>query len=116
MRYARSIALGAVLLAASGIASQAPATDERPLPERLDRALRDMMEDVQPTLEGALDYLRSFGAIHDPRHYEMPEVLPNGDVIIRRRDDAPPFRPEPPAAPEAPADDPPADPEEGVRI
>ena len=125
-----SIALAAALL---GAAAPAPAHaaeepgDERPgdlpFPERLDRALRDMMEDVQPTLEDALDYLRSFGAVDDPRHYEMPEILPNGDIIIRRRDDAPEFRPDDPNpdgsrpdGPEAPpAEDQPDDPEDGIR-
>jgi hypothetical protein len=24
-------------------------------------------------------------------HYERPEILPNGDIFIRRRDDAPPL-------------------------
>ena len=125
-----SIALAAALL---GAAAPAPAHaaeepgDERPgdlpFPERLDRALRDMMEDVQPTLEDALDYLRSFGAVDDPRHYEMPEILPNGDIIIRRREDAPAFRPDRDGTPDAPPDEPgvpPAeeepDPEGGVRI
>jgi hypothetical protein len=126
-----SIALAAALLGTAALA-QAQAADDQvderpgdlPLPERLDRALRDMMEGVQPTLEDALDYLRSFGAVDDPRHYEMPEILPNGDIIIRRRDDAPEFHPEPPdeprdAQPDAPGAPPageqPADPEEGVR-
>jgi hypothetical protein len=126
-----SIALAAALIGTAALA-QAQATEERveersgdlPLTERLDRALRDMMEDVQPTLEDALDYLRSFGVVDDPRHYEMPEILPNGDIIIRRRDDAPEFRPEPPDEPRdalpdgpgtPPAGEQPADPEEGVR-
>lgn len=48
--------------------------------------------------------------------YAAPEVLPNGDIIIRRRDDAPPFRPEPPVEPDGPANDPAPEPEDGVRI
>jgi hypothetical protein len=119
-----SIAIAAALLGASAPAASAqpleePAeegADDLPLPERLDRALRDMMEDVQPTLEGALDYLRSFGTVDDPRHYEMPEILPNGDIIIRRREDAPPFRPEPPdAVPGEPGPGATPEPEEGIR-
>ena len=43
-------------------------------------------------------------------------VLPHGDIIIRRRDDAPPFRPEPPVEPDGPANDPAPEPEDGVRI
>jgi hypothetical protein len=38
-------------------------------------------------------------------------VLPNGDIIIRRRDDAPPFTPDEPEEDEAL----PIDPEEGIR-
>jgi hypothetical protein len=57
--------------------------------------------------------MRSLGAIDDPRHYQMPEILPNGDIIIRRREDAPALGPEEaPGAPGAPAEDP----EDGVRI
>ena len=124
-----TIALAAALLAASAMSAPAQPTEEQiedlPLPERMQRALRDMMGDVQPTLEDALDYLRSFGAIDDPRYYELPEVLPNGDIVIRRRDDAPEFVPD--ATPDAPGappaedlpDNPPADPlidpDEGVR-
>ena len=122
MPHVRPIALAAIL-SVIGIAGLAGAADDLPLSERLDRALRDMMEGVQPSLEGALDYLRSFGAIDDPRHYEAPEVLPNGDIIIRRRADAPEFRPELPDEPrdalpgpgEPPAGDPSAEPEEGIR-
>jgi hypothetical protein len=116
----------AVLLAMYGIAGPAAApaaASDLGLPERLDRTLRDLMQGVQPTLEDALDYMRSLGAIDDPLAYEMPEVLPNGDIIIRRRPDAPApeAAPDGHAVPDAPpAADPPADPstgpEEGVRI
>ncbi len=129
-----SIVLAVALLGAPAPAAMAqPAeaqNDDLPLPERMERALRDMMQDVQPTLEGALDYLRSFGAVDDPRHYEMPEILPNGDIIIRRRDDAPELDADPPAdppddptggpqdelphGPDAPLDLP-VDPDEGIR-
>ena len=116
MRPGIPLALGAVLLAASGLHATAQTAEEPTLPEQLDRALRDMMEGVQPTLEEALEYMRSFGAIDDPRHYELPELLPNGDIIIRRREDAPAFRPDAPDAPdEAPAGDLPFDPKQGIR-
>ncbi len=119
----------AVLLAMYGVTGPASAADlatedlatDLGLPERLDRTLRDLMDDVEPTLEGALDYMRSLGAINDPLNYRMPEVLPNGDIIIRRRADAPALDPD---APPGPGEDPPADlppdrqpdPEDGVRI
>ena len=31
--------------------------------------------------------------IDDIGNYDMPEFLPNGDIIIRRSPDAPPFTP-----------------------
>ena len=113
MRTGGSIALAAALLVGAASAASAEPGDDFQLPERIERALRDMMEDVKPTLEEALEYMRSFGAIDDPRHYELPEMLPNGDIIIRRREDAPEYRPEAPAAP--PVEDLPYDPEEGIR-
>ncbi len=91
------------------VLAQSP--EELRLPEALDRALRNMMDDLKPALDDALDYMRSFKVIDDPRHYEMPEVLPNGDILIRRRDDAPPFTPDQPEEDEAQ----PADPEDGIR-
>lgn len=113
MRAAGTL-LALALLAGPAVAQPPP--EETWLPERLDRALREMMEDMKPALDEALDYMRSFGAIDDPRHYEVPEILPNGDIIIRRRDDAPEFRPDGPERPPSPAEDPPAEPEDGVRI
>jgi hypothetical protein len=118
-----TIALAAALFAVWAPLASAQPAEERieglPLPERMERALRDMMGDVQPALEDALDYLRSFGAIDDPRHYELPEVLPNGDIIIRRSDDAPAFRPDAQDMPDAPGAPPPEalpeDPEDGIR-
>ena len=47
--------------------------------------------------------MESFGAMGDPRHYHLPEVLPNGDIIMRRREDAPAY--EAPEAEEKPAID-----------
>lgn len=108
-----------VLLAMYGVSGPA-AAEGLDLPDRMERALRDMMQGMEPAFDQALDYMRRLGAIDDPLNYQMPEVLPNGDIIIRRRPDAPALEPDgPPAGPDAPpppADDPPGDPEEGVRI
>lgn len=71
----------------------------------IDLILRGFMEEMEPTLdemqrglEGAarelgpaLDQLMAL--FDDIRNYEAPERLPNGDIIIRRRPDAPPPRP-----------------------
>jgi len=73
-------------------------------PGGLDDMLREMMEDFGPTIEDLIGLMRAFEDIDDPRHYQMPEILPNGDIIIRRRPDAPEFRPDPPAD-DAPEED-----------
>lgn len=60
--------------------------------------LRGLMSEMEPTLqelgralqelEPALrDLVETMG---DLRRYEAPEVLPNGDILIRRKPDAPP--------------------------
>ena len=72
------------------------------LPEQLNDAFRDMMEDMKPALDETLKLMESFGTVGDLRHYHLPEVLPNGDIILRRKEDAPPIKPvEPDAAPDA---------------
>ncbi|KPP85012.1 MAG: hypothetical protein HLUCCA08_11585 [Rhodobacteraceae bacterium HLUCCA08] len=45
--------------------------------------LQSMTEEIGP---GLLDLLRQVDSF---RHYEAPEILPNGDIILRRRPDAP---------------------------
>ena len=63
--------------------------------------LKDLMQEMKPALEDAMKFMDQLKAMDDPRHYEMPEVLPNGDIIIRRREDAPAYEPpEDPAEPE----------------
>ncbi len=62
------------------------------LPEQLNETFREMMEDLKPTLDETFRLMDSFGTIGDPRHYHLPEVLPNGDIILRRKEDAPPFQ------------------------
>ncbi|GHA54372.1 hypothetical protein GCM10008927_20220 [Amylibacter ulvae] len=55
--------------------------------------LEDMIEEFAPSLEALRDQ------IGDLNYYETPEVLPNGDIIIRRKPDAPEpklIKPEPP--------------------
>lgn len=63
------------------------------LPEDLDQTLRRMMDALKPAMTEMFRLMEQFEGIDDPRHYQLPEVLPNGDIIIRRRPDAPPFRP-----------------------
>jgi hypothetical protein len=60
--------------------------------------LEGLMDDMRPMLESArpffeeemLPFLESLGSlIDDLSAYEMPERLPNGDIIIRRSPDRP---------------------------
>ena len=62
------------------------------LPKDLDKTLRQMLDDLKPALNEMFRLMESFEGIDDPRHYQLPEVLPNGDIIIRRRPDAPKYK------------------------
>ena len=67
--------------------------------------LRGMAEDLGPALQLFADDLGQALAVlvervDDFRYYDMPEFLDNGDIIIRRRPDAPPWTPPQAAAPE----------------
>lgn len=55
-----------------------------------ERALRKLLEALRPGIEELLD------RIDDLSQYEAPEILPNGDIIIRRKRDAPPLSPDDP--------------------
>lgn len=63
--------------------------------EGLRDEVQPMLEELQPFFEEEmLPFLESLGGmIDDLSAYQMPEVLPNGDIIIRRRPDAPPYDP-----------------------
>ncbi|SNX68850.1 hypothetical protein SAMN05878503_102313 [Cereibacter ovatus] len=75
----------------------------RGLIDEMEPAMRDMgdaMAELQPALRDLL------AQVDDLRNYQAPERLPNGDILIRRKPDAPPLpAPPPKAAPEAPAID-----------
>ncbi len=81
------------LSVAAGSQALAQSSPETRLPEALDKAFREMMEELKPALTEMFKMIEQFEGVDDPRHYQMPEVLPNGDIIIRRRQDAPPFKP-----------------------
>ncbi|WP_322891426.1 MULTISPECIES: AAA+ family ATPase [unclassified Yoonia] len=62
-------------------------------------SLRDTLEEMGPVVG---DFLREMGPglatflnrVDDVRHYELPEFLPNGDIIMRRKPTAPLFMPD----------------------
>jgi hypothetical protein len=59
--------------------------------------MRPMLEEVQPFFEDeVLPMLERMGEIVDDlSYYELPERLPNGDILIRRSPEAPPFGEDP---------------------
>lgn len=77
----------------TGLALSSPASaGDEPGPsisERLDQEFRELIDKMRPALDDALEAMRGFDVVDDPRNYMLPEVLPNGDIIIRRRPDAP---------------------------
>lgn len=61
----------------------------------------DLADELEPTLEMLSTemgpaLMELFKTLDSVRHYEAPEVLPNGDIIIRRSPDAPEFTPREP--------------------
>ncbi len=81
---------GAKLLLRGLMAEMEPALDD--MAKALEEA-RPYFEDLGPQLT---ELVRLMG---DFRNYEAPVVLPNGDILIRRRPDAPPLHPDGPQLP-----------------
>lgn len=57
----------------------------------------DMAREIEPALRALSDEMgpalaELLSRIDNIRHYEAPEILDNGDILIRRRPDAPPHR------------------------
>ena len=59
--------------------------DMEALSDEMREALQDLTSDMGPALREIM------GLIDEVGHYEVPEVLDNGDIIIRRKPDAPPY-------------------------
>lgn len=64
----------------------------------LQPALRSLAEEMGPALADLMT------RIDDISHYEAPVILENGDILIRRSPDAPPYAPLEDASPEEPAE------------
>lgn len=85
----------------------------RGLMDELDPAIRELegiAEEVEPALR---EIARQMGpafaeilsTIDNIRHYEAPVILDNGDILIRRRDEAPPYAPREDAPLDPPGDE-----------
>lgn len=63
-----------------------PALDEfRELADEFGPAMRGFVQQMGPALGDLME------RVDDWTLYDLPEVLPNGDIIIRRKPDAPPL-------------------------
>ncbi|MCP1167284.1 hypothetical protein [Limimaricola litoreus] len=65
--------------------------DFRGFAEMAEPHLRALLSEMGPALMGVLD------RIDDIANYEAPEILDNGDIILRRKREAPEFTPDPDA-------------------
>ncbi|MGG7643662.1 AAA+ family ATPase [Rhodovulum sp. YNF3179] len=85
--------LAAMLAVAPAAAQDVPdsgAQDDRKLQQGMDRlseGTRLILEAILGELAPVIEELQSM--IDDLSAYEAPEMLPNGDIIIRRKPDAP---------------------------
>jgi hypothetical protein len=109
----KQMILTAALAGSLAIAAPAMAQDETEgdlgegfslLGEGTRLILEGLLEEMRPILDEArpyfedevLPFLNRMGELMDELgNYELPERLPNGDILIRRSPDAPPFEPEP---------------------
>ena len=62
------------------------------LAEEMEPALRNFATEMGPKLRQLMREVEDWSV------YEAPEILPNGDIIIRRKPDAPEWPPEPDAS------------------
>jgi hypothetical protein len=66
--------------------------------------LEGLLKEMEPALDGLLSFIDQMGPamqdvldeVKDWSVYEAPEILPNGDIIIRRKPDTPESEPEMP--------------------
>ena len=105
----RQILLAALLVLPTALAAQDDADEGLTLMERgAQLFFRGLMDEMEPAIEGFEGMAREFGPamaemmqqmgpalgallekVDDLSNYEPPEMLPNGDIIIRRKPDAP---------------------------
>lgn len=97
MRAARILLISCLAVAPIGGPSAVAQSDEldpeAPLSENIERMFRDLMDQVGPTIDELSEALSIFGEIDSLEYYRQPEIMPNGDIIIRRREDAPAYIP-----------------------
>lgn len=83
---------GAELFFEGILGEMGPAIEDfRAFAEMAEPHLRALLSEMGPALMQVLD------RIDDIANYEAPEILDNGDIIIRRKPEAPDFAPDPEA-------------------
>lgn len=83
---------GAKLLLRGLLNEMEPALDDfEELAEGMIRDFGPAMQEFAEQMEEGLAEVLTL--IDNIRYYENPEILPNGDIIIRRREDAPEYVP-----------------------
>lgn len=108
MRHVIAFA-AALMIATPVVAQQDDKREGLSLMERgVELFMRGLMDDMEPAINDMRDMVDEFGPqmqellqkmgpkldelleqIDDITNYEAPEILPNGDIIIRRKPDAP---------------------------
>jgi len=79
---------GALLFFRGVMSEMEPAIEDfKGIADELAPALRLVFEDMGPAL------IELMQQIDDIEYYQTPEILPNGDIILRRREDAPDYAP-----------------------
>ena len=97
----------AFALACSPVSAQETEEEPPPLSRSIQELLRDLFSEVEPQLRELRD------AIDNLNEYEPPEMLPNGDIIIRRKT---PLDPEPEPEPEPEEDLPGVEEDESIEL
>lgn len=98
--------LALALLAPLPTAADDPSSALDELKERFDRSWEELMGTLGPSLDRLARTLETIERIDSLENYEDPEILPNGDIILRRRADAPPLPDPAPETAPAPGVDP----------
>lgn len=106
-----------ILFASLLLVSATPASAEDEggslMQEGMQMILRGLAQEMEPAIDDLQSMMKEFGPAMDQfaeelgpvlaellqkvdslTHYESPEILPNGDIIIRRKPDAPVFVPD----------------------
>lgn len=98
MRWTLAAIFSALLLATPATAGSGQGQMSKGMQQFLDGMMKEimpLMDGMKESMNDALPRLRQLlGMIGDFQNYEAPEMLPNGDIIIRRKT---PLKPAPPA-------------------